>query len=111
MIEVLQSTSCLINEEKLTKAIQLINQASSLYIFGVGSSGNTSLDLESMFLRVGIQAKAVLDPHYQAQVASLLTDRDLVIIFSLSGKTKDTYVVRILDSSSQPLVNTCFSIF
>ena len=81
MIEVLQSTSCLINEEKLTKAIQLINQASSLYIFGVGSSGNTSLDLESMFLRVGIQA----------QVASLLTDRDLVIIFSLSGKTKDTY--------------------
>lgn len=91
MIEVLQSTSCLINEEKLIKAIQLINQASSLYIFGVGSSGNTSLDLESMFLRVGIQAKAVLDPHYQAQVASLLTDRDLVIIFSLSGKTKDTY--------------------
>ena len=90
LIEVLQSTSCLINEEKLTKAIQLINQASSLYIFGVGSSGNTSLDLESMFLRVGIQAKAVLDPHYQAQVASLLTDRDLVIIFSLSGKTKDT---------------------
>lgn len=88
MIEVLQSTSCLINEEKLTKAIQLINQASSLYIFGVGSSGNTSLDLESMFLRVGIQAKAVLDPHYQAQVASLLTDRDLVIIFSLSGKQK-----------------------
>ena len=52
LIEVLQSTSCLINEEKLTKAIQLINQASSLYIFGVGSSGNTSLDLESMFLRV-----------------------------------------------------------
>ena len=49
LIEVLQSTSCLINEEKLTKAIQLINQASSLYIFGVGSSGNTSLDLESMF--------------------------------------------------------------
>jgi DNA-binding MurR/RpiR family transcriptional regulator len=35
VIEVLQSTSCLINEEKLTKVIQLINQASSLYNFGV----------------------------------------------------------------------------
>ena len=32
LIEVLQSTSCLINEEKLIKAIQLINQASA-YIF------------------------------------------------------------------------------
>ena len=57
----------------------------------MGSSGNTSLDLENMFLRVGVQAKAVLDPHFQSQVASLLTVNDLVIIFSLSGKTKDTY--------------------
>ncbi len=47
----------------------------------MGSSGNTSLDLENMFLRVGVQAKAVLDPHFQAQVASLLTVNDLVIIF------------------------------
>lgn len=53
----------------------------SKHIFGVGSSGNTSLDLENMFLRVGVQAKAVLDPHFQAQVASLLTVNDLVIIF------------------------------
>ena len=33
LIEVLQSTSCLINEEKLIKAIQLINQASPIYFW------------------------------------------------------------------------------
>lgn len=54
----------------------------------MGSSGNTSLDLENMFLRVGVQAKAVLDPHFQAQVASLLTVNDLVIIFLYLGKRK-----------------------
>lgn len=91
LTEALYSTARLLNEEKLDEAIQLIGQAKNLYIFGVGSSGNTSLDLESMFLRVGVQAKAVLDPHFQAQVASLMKKEDVVIAFSLSGKTKDIY--------------------
>ncbi|MDU4271635.1 MAG: MurR/RpiR family transcriptional regulator [Enterococcus hirae] len=91
LIDALHLTIRLLDENKLDNAVQMIKQAKNLYLFGVGSSGNTSLDLESMFLRVGVQAKAVLDPHFQAQVASLLTDQDLVIIFSLSGKTKDTY--------------------
>lgn len=91
LTEALYSTARLLNEEKLDEAIQLIGQAKNLYIFGVGSSGNTSLDLESMFLRVGVQAKAVLDPHFQAQVASLMKEEDVVIAFSLSGKTKDIY--------------------
>ncbi|MEY8446226.1 MurR/RpiR family transcriptional regulator [Enterococcus ratti] len=91
LIEALHSTVRLLNEEKLDQALQLINQMKNIYIFGVGSSGNTCLDLENMFLRVGLQAKAILDPHFQAQVASLLKEDDLVIAFSLSGKTKDTY--------------------
>ena len=91
LIDALHLTIRLLDENKLDNAVQMIKQAKNLYLFGVGSSGNTSLDLESMFLRVGVQAKAVLDPHFQAPVASLLTDQDLVIIFSLSGKTKDTY--------------------
>lgn len=91
LTEALYSTAHLLDEKKLDKAIQLISQAKNLYIFGVGSSGNTSLDLESMFLRVGVQAKAVLDPHFQAQVASLMEEDDVIIAFSLSGKTKDTF--------------------
>lgn len=91
LTEALHSTIRLLDEEKLNDAVKMITQLKNIYLFGVGSSGNTSLDLESMFLRVGVQAKAVLDPHFQAQVASLLTVNDLVIVFSLSGKTKDTY--------------------
>ncbi len=57
----------------------------------MGTSGNTGQDLEAMFLRIGIQAKSVSDPHFQAQIASLLHEDDLVIGISLSGKTKDIY--------------------
>ena len=91
LISVLQSTKNLLNQADLEAALALIQKARFIYIFGVGSSGNTSYDLETMFLRVGIQSKACVDPHMQAQVASLLSEEDLVIGFSLSGKTKDTF--------------------
>lgn len=87
----LDSTRYLINDQHLTKAIQQITKAKYLYIFGVGSSGNTCMMLEKMFLRVGVHSKALIDPHYQAQSASLLSEEDVVIGFSLSGETKDTY--------------------
>ncbi|MGF2146158.1 SIS domain-containing protein [Vagococcus fluvialis] len=68
-----------------------MNQAKNIYIFGVGSSGITVVDMESRFLRGGLQARAITDPHYQAMNASLCTGEDLIIAFSLTGKTQDIY--------------------
>lgn len=89
--DALEETNKLIREESVAKTIQLVTKARHIYLFGVGSSGLTCHDLEAMFLRVGVHAKAVTDPHFQAQIASLLSEEDLVIAFSLSGKTKDTF--------------------
>lgn len=91
LFDALNSTRQLINEKELARAIAKISKARNLYLFGVGSSGNTSMNLENMFLRVGVHCKAVVDPHFQAQSASLLGKGDVVIGFSLSGRTKDTY--------------------
>lgn len=91
LFDALNSTRQLINESALEKSISTIANARHLYVFGVGSSGNTSMNLENMFLRVGVHCKAVTDPHFQAQSASLLNNEDVVIGFSLSGRTKDTY--------------------
>lgn len=87
----LKTTNQRLDNEKLEQAVRLITDAKQIYIFGVGSSGNTGNDLEAMFLRVGVQSRSIIDPHFQAQLASLLTEEDLVIGFSLSGRTKDTY--------------------
>ncbi|MDO1605661.1 MurR/RpiR family transcriptional regulator [Lactobacillus sp. YT155] len=81
----------LIIEDNIINAVDFISKASKVYIFGVGSSGNTCAEFASMLLRVGVIAEPVTDPHFQAQVASLLSKDDLVIGFSLSGKTKDTF--------------------
>lgn len=91
LTDALKATRQLINEAELDRAIAAITKAKHLYVFGVGSSGNTSRNLENMFLRVGVHCNAVIDPHLQAQTASLLTPEDTVIGFSLSGRTKDTF--------------------
>ena len=87
----LKATNQRLDNEKIKQAVQLITAAKQIYIFGVGSSGNSGNDLEAMLLRVGVQSRSVVDPHFQSQIASLLTEEDLVIGFSLSGRTKDTH--------------------
>jgi len=87
----LKLTENIIDNDSLSQAIELVSHAKRIHIFGMGSSGNTARDLEALFLRTGIQSNASVDPHLQAQIASLLTKDDLVIGLSLSGKTKDTY--------------------
>lgn len=87
----LKMTENILDNQSLDRAVELLSSAKRIHIFGMGSSGNTANDLETMFLRTGIQSNASVDPHLQAQIASLLTNDDLVIGLSLSGKTKDTY--------------------
>ncbi|MGL4698029.1 MurR/RpiR family transcriptional regulator [Enterococcus larvae] len=91
LIKAIQETSVLANEEKLKAAVEYIYNAKNIYIFGVGSSGITARDMESRFLRGGVEAKAITDSHYQAMSASLFTKEDVVIALSLTGKTKDIY--------------------
>lgn len=91
LIKAIQETSVLADEEKLKLAVEYIHKAKNIYIFGVGSSGITARDMESRFLRGGVEAKAITDSHYQAMSASLFTEKDVVIALSLTGKTKDIY--------------------
>mgnify|MGYP004472758403 CR=1 FL=1 len=88
---VLLATAKLTNRNALNQAITQMTTAQHIYLFGVGGSGEVASSFASLLLRVGVQATAVTDPHFQAQVASILTTGDLVFGFSLSGRTKDTY--------------------
>lgn len=89
LYDVLNKTAHNLNKTEVKKVVAELVKAKNIYIFGVGGSGHSSCELESMFLRVGIKAHSITDPHYQAQVASVLDEQDLVIVFSLSGKTLD----------------------
>ena len=91
LMDAIRDTAKIADETQLNEASQLIQAACNIYIFGIGASGLTALDTESRFLRGGLQARAVTDPHFQAMHASMASEGDLIIAISLTGKTKDIY--------------------
>lgn len=88
-VAVLNETHQLLDAEDVDKAVSRISKAKNIHIFGVGSSGQIGANFEKMLLRVGVHAKSYSDPHFQSQVASVMTKQDLVIVISISGRTKD----------------------
>lgn len=91
LISTIKDTASLIDSNDLGKAVELISNCRKLYLFGVGHSGETALDFSKMLLRIGLIVHAETDPHFQAQMAAMLSKDDLVIGISLSGETRDTY--------------------
>lgn len=89
----IMNTAQLIDHAKIDRVTEMMSRAAQIYIFGVGGSGQVAECFASILLRVGVQAICVTDPHFQAQRASIVRPEDLVIGFSLSGRTKDTYDV------------------
>ena len=89
MVQAVEESADLIDENELNQAIQVIADKENIVIFGVGSSGIAGLDMQSRLLRIGRQANAVIDPHFQVMLASSLNDKSVVIAISISGGTKD----------------------
>lgn len=85
----LKNTMDLINPDHMKIAADLLLSADRIFIYGVGSSGITALDLHYRLMRLGMNAEAHRDSHIIAMSASLLKKGDLVFGISTSGSTRD----------------------
>jgi DNA-binding MurR/RpiR family transcriptional regulator len=85
----LKNTLDLVNAENLQNAVDKILAANKIYVYGVGSSGITALDLHYRLMRIGMNAEAHRDSHMIAMSASLVKKGDLVFGISTSGSTRD----------------------
>ncbi|KKI92100.1 transcriptional regulator [Bacillus sp. SA1-12] len=88
-IQILEDTFNLVQKDKLEMAANVILKAKKIYMYGVGSSGITAMDLKNRFMRLGLNVEAVSDSHFMAMSASLVSKDDVVIGISTSGSTKD----------------------
>ena len=83
-----QQTKELIDEEKLERVAQIIEEADRVYFFGTGSSGLVARDMELRFMRLGVVCEALTDQDGFAWTTSILDKNCLVIGFSLPGQTQ-----------------------
>lgn len=92
-ISALTETYNLIDEDDISKAIDSMINADRFYFFGVGTSLMTALEAKNKFMRITNKADCIIDTHLQAMSAALMTEKDVAILISYSGSTKDTLEV------------------
>lgn len=83
----LQETLRIVNIEAYKKAIEWIKTSRRVDIFGVGYSGNVANDLMIRLVRIGIDCRAQSDSALQQLGANALSEGDLAIGISFSGRT------------------------
>ncbi len=89
----LHETMQLVDEEVLLSIVQMFEQAERIHFFGVSDSLLMAREAHSRFSRIMPKVVCVEDPHLQAIAATMMTERDVMFIFSYSGASKDAVQV------------------
>ena len=87
--ESIKQTVELLKIEELEQASTLLNQASKIYLFGVGASGTVCSDFYYKLNRIGKNCVYVQDSHVQMASIASASSKDLAIGISYSGLTKE----------------------
>ncbi|MGB3160322.1 MurR/RpiR family transcriptional regulator [Carnobacterium sp.] len=87
--KVIKNTIKNMNREKIEEVVALIKTAHRIFIYGVGSSGLTAIEMTQRLLRMGLNVSSITDSHMMLINSSVATEKDLVIGISTSGNTQE----------------------
>jgi len=88
-IQRLKQTRAQLQSQQIADAALAINQANRVELYGFGASSAVANDAQHKFFRLQVSTIAYSDPHMQAMSAVGLSNNDVVIAISQSGRTKD----------------------
>ena len=75
------------NPEALERAAEALHRAQRVFCMGVGgSSANVAAEAENRLYRFDIAVSTVIDPYRQPVAASLCGAKDVLLIFSVTGR-------------------------
>lgn len=77
-----------IDVEMLQRAIRVLSVSQRVEFFGFGASGAVATDAQHKFFRLQMSTAAYSDPHMQNMSAVTLSDTDVVVAISQTGRTK-----------------------
>ncbi|MCI1017612.1 MurR/RpiR family transcriptional regulator [Microbacterium sp. C5A9] len=112
----IEETVAALDYEALARAVDAVDIADRIVLFGVGASGLAAADLGQKLLRIGRLAVVASDSHEATAVAALGTTRSVAIGLSHSGTTRETVTflqtarsaasitIAITGAASSPLV-------
>jgi RpiR family transcriptional regulator, carbohydrate utilization regulator len=89
-LEAITDTARVLDEAALEATVEALLVASRIEFYGVGSSVPIALDAYYRFLRIGLPATFVTDPHMQAVSAAQLPPGAVAFAISHTGRTRET---------------------
>jgi DNA-binding MurR/RpiR family transcriptional regulator len=110
-IQALRDTQSVLDPKVLAEAAQIFHAAKRIEIYGIGSSAPIAEDAYYRMLRIGLDAKVVIDSHVQAISASLTNSEVATLTISHSGATVETLAATRLakQAGAKTVVVTNFS--
>ncbi|MFX4272930.1 MurR/RpiR family transcriptional regulator [Propionibacteriaceae bacterium Y1685] len=85
----IEETLATLDLEVLAEAIEVIDKAGRIMLYGVGASSSTAADLQRKLLRIDRNAYTFSDAHEAAGMTGLLAKGDVAMAFSHSGTTTE----------------------
>jgi DNA-binding MurR/RpiR family transcriptional regulator len=89
-VQTLRQTESTLDVRALEQAVAAIRGAKRIEIYGVGSSASIAEDAHYRMLRIGLDARAVTDPHIQIISATQCDPTVATLTISHSGSTHET---------------------
>ena len=86
--ELLNKTHNLMDETQIARLTNLLYEKKRVIAFGLGSNEYVAKEMESRFMRIGVDIDSLDNPDRIRMQAPFLTSKHLVMGFSLSGETE-----------------------
>jgi len=88
-VQAINDTLTMVDAKKLEHIVNLLNAASHIRLFGVGASSLVASDFYKKLLRINKHVSFSFDTHTQITYGSTSTPKDVSLLFSYSGYTKE----------------------
>lgn len=104
-MKAVDDTEKILDEQQLQRAVDLLCDAEQIRFFGTGASGLVCLDAHSKFMRIKKVSYAHTEGHDQLSAAALMSRKDVAVLMTYSGKTKDILeVYDVLKGKDVPII-------
>ncbi|SUU93291.1 MurPQ operon repressor [Anaerococcus octavius] len=87
--ELLNKTYSLIDENQIKRVIEYLNVAQKVFVCGKGSSGLAANEMETRFMRIGVNIDSITDTDQMKMRAVFHSENSLVVGLSISGETTE----------------------
>ena len=93
--ELLTKTYSLMDEGQIARIVRLLEAAGRVFVCGTGSSGLAAAEMESRFMRIGIDIDSLTDADRIRMQAVFCDEHSLIIGISVSGENESVlYLLR-----------------